>query len=171
MATVRWLTVSVDKSLGMQVRRDSAGEAITYVNKQGQTKSRMESKGTVPVPYTHPKIVLNSQEDDPIDAIAICLLDILKAAKPGFDKAEALVESINNGLYVTNRNAVARGADVRYTMAQRTLVRNLGNLVRDGLFERDMAVQALKMQGISDPEDAIDAYVSGESEEEEDEVS
>ena len=166
MAKIEWLTVQVDKSLGMQVRRDEHGDPITYLNKNGQTKQRMEAKGTVSVPYTYPKISLALSEDDPIDAVAICLLDILKASKPGFDKAEALVESINNGLYVTNRNAVARGADVRYTAAQRTLVRNLGNLVRDGLFERDMAVTALRMQGISDPEAAIDAYIDEEEEEE-----
>ena len=111
-------------------------------------------------------ITFDAEEVDAVEGMAIALLDIIKADKPGFNKPQALLESLNSGLYSTNRNAVARGADVRYTQAQRTLIRNLGNLVRDGLFQRDMAVTALKMQAVVDAEQAIDAYLESGGEEE-----
>ena len=79
----------------------------------------------------------------------------------GFVTPRQLAEHVAYGLYNNARGVVARGADARYTGAQRRAMRMFGEMARDGLLLRQPAIDGLLRQGVTDAEEVIDGWIAG----------
>lgn len=133
------------------------------MNDRGKPKLRKRNPRLVP--FTYPVVEVSDTTEDAVEEIAIALMDVLKAQQAGYERPDQLLECINNGLYSWQRNALARGVDLRRTAMQRMSIRNIGVLVRDSGFKRELAVTALKSLGIDDAEAALELFLQTGDEE------
>lgn len=141
--SISWTATEVEKTLNTKTVTDADG------------KKHIRRDKTMKVPYEYP-IINPTTVTEPL-GVAEAIQEILDAKRPGFMTLRAVVEHLNFGLYGSARTAIARGADVRYTQAQRSAIKMFAEMVKAGLLERQVAVEGLLRQGVSDAEAAIDA--------------
>lgn len=159
---VKWETSKVEKTLGTERLKGEAWLASAAAREKGviadDRKWHTVRTGVQEINYTYPRIEPGDILE-PVD-LAMSIQEILSAQADGFKTLRTLVEHINYGLYQNTRAGIAKGADVRYNTAQRNAIKQFCDMAKAGLLDKDVAINGLLRQGITDAEELIDAALA-----------
>lgn len=155
---VHWFKTEVTATL--KTKRVKGADAVPY----GFSDDKWHTVPTVQKSTEFVFPVIRVALINSVEQINRALADILTADQPGYRNPKALAEHLSYGLYTSTRARVTKGVDLTLTAAQQNAVKMFGNMVKEGLLDRQVAIEGLLKQGISSAEEVVDAFLRGDLE-------